>query len=265
MSASTQPAATAFPAGFGNPGPATGRIHSFESCGAVDGPGIRFIVFTQGCLLRCQYCHNRDTWDIHAGREVSVDEIMKEALCYRHFMNASGGGITLSGGEPMLQPEFVRDLFSAARAEGIHTCLDTNGVMRKRMPLIDEVLDVTDLVMLDLKQIDEAIHKVLVGTPNRHILDFARHLHERGQKTRIRYVVVPGFTDDEPSAHRLGQFIVGMDNIETVELIPYHELGRHKWESLGHAYPLEGVKPPPRETIERIASIINAYDQKTMY
>ncbi len=242
-----------------------GRIHSFESCGAVDGPGIRFVVFTQGCLLRCQYCHNRDTWDLRGGREASVAEILDEALSYRHFMKASGGGITVSGGEPMLQPEFVRALFSAARAEGLHTCLDTNGVTRRHSPLIDAVLDVTDLVMLDLKQIDEDIHRELVGAPNRHILAFARRLHARGQETRIRYVVVPGFTDDEPSAHRLGQFLADMDNIVCVELIPYHELGRHKWEAMGHAYPLQGTRPPPRETLQRIAAILEAYGHSTLY
>lgn len=128
----------------------TGRIHSFESCGTVDGPGIRFIVFLQGCLMRCMYCHNRDTWDLHDGKEVTVEGIINEAKSYRHFMKASGGGITCSGGEAMLQPEFVRDFFRAAQAEGIHTCLDTNGYIRKHTEVVDEVLEASDLVMLDL-------------------------------------------------------------------------------------------------------------------
>ncbi|WP_087023008.1 pyruvate formate lyase 1-activating protein [Thaumasiovibrio subtropicus] len=244
---------------------AIGRIHSFESCGTVDGPGIRFIVFMQGCLMRCQYCHNRDTWDLHDGKEVSVEEIMKEVLTYRHFINASGGGVTASGGEAMLQPEFVRDFFRAAQAEGIHTCLDTNGYIRKHTDIVDEVLDVADLVMLDLKQIDNDVHENLVGVPNKRVLQFAEYLHKRGQKTWIRYVVVPGFTDDEASAHRLGEFIKDMDNIEKVELLPYHQLGAHKWEAMGHDYPLDGVSPPPKETMENIKAILASYGHNVMY
>lgn len=141
--------------------------------------------------MRCQYCHNRDTWDLHDGREISVEEIMKEAVSYRHFMKASGGGVTASGGEAMLQPEFIRDFFRAAQAENIHTCLDTNGYIRKHTDVVDEVLDVTDLVMLDLKQMDDTVHQELVGVSNKRVLDFARYLHKRGQKTWIRYVIVP--------------------------------------------------------------------------
>ncbi len=136
-----------------------GRIHSFESCGTVDGPGIRFITFFQGCLMRCLYCHNRDTWDTHGGKEVTVEDLMKEVVTYRHFMNASGGGVTASGGEAILQAEFVRDWFRACKKEGIHTCLDTNGFVRRYDPVIDELLEVTDLVMLDLKQMNDEIPK----------------------------------------------------------------------------------------------------------
>ena len=136
-----------------------GRIHSFESCGTVDGPGIRFITFFQGCLMRCLYCHNRDTWDTHGGKEITVEELMKEVVTYRHFMNASGGGVTASGGEAILQAEFVRDWFRACKKEGIHTCLDTNGFVRRYDPVIDELLEVTDLVMLDLKQMNDEIHQ----------------------------------------------------------------------------------------------------------
>ena len=168
---------------------ATGRIHSFESCGTVDGPGIRFIVFMQGCLMRCMYCHNRDTWDTHGGKEVTVEEIINEAKSYRHFMNASGGGVTCSGGEAMLQPEFVRDFFRSAKAEGIHTCLDTNGYIRKHTEVIDEVLEATDLVMLDLKHMKDEVHHDFIGVSNRRTLDFARYLHRIGQKTWIRYVL----------------------------------------------------------------------------
>lgn len=163
--------------------PVLGRIHSFESCGTVDGPGIRFIVFFQGCLMRCLYCHNRDTWDTHGGKEVTVEELVKEAVTYRHFMNASGGGVTASGGEAILQAEFVRDWFRACHKEGIHTCLDTNGFVRRYDPVIDELLDATDLVMLDLKQMDDSIHQNLVGVSNHRTLEFARYLAKRNQKT----------------------------------------------------------------------------------
>lgn len=149
-----------------------GRIHSFESCGTVDGPGIRFITFFQGCLMRCLYCHNRDTWDTHGGKEVTVEDLMKEVVTYRHFMNASGGGVTASGGEAILQAEFVRDWFRACKKEGIHTCLDTNGFVRRYDPVIDELLEVTDLVMLDLKQMNDEIHQNLVGVSNHRTLEF---------------------------------------------------------------------------------------------
>ncbi|ODP99637.1 pyruvate formate lyase 1-activating protein [Salinivibrio sp. SS2] len=244
---------------------AVGRIHSFESCGTVDGPGIRFIVFMQGCLMRCKYCHNRDTWDTHGGTEVTVDEIMKDVRAYRHFITASGGGVTASGGEAMLQPEFVRDFFQAAKAEGIHTCLDTNGYVRKHTPVIDEVLDATDLVMLDLKQLNDEIHENLVGVSNRRTLDFANYLHKIGQKTWIRYVVVPGYTDDDDSAHRLGQFIKEMDNIEKVELLPYHQLGAHKWEALGYDYELQDVAPPSKEVMDNVKNIISSYGHTVTY
>ncbi len=157
----------------------TGRIHSFESCGTVDGPGIRFITFFQGCLMRCMYCHNRDTWDTHGGKEITVEALMADVLSYRHFMNASGGGVTASGGEAILQAEFVRDWFRACKAEGIHTCLDTNGFVRRYDPVIDELLEVTDLVMLDLKQMNDDIHQILVGVSNHRTLDFARYLQKK--------------------------------------------------------------------------------------
>ncbi|MGO1295802.1 MAG: pyruvate formate lyase 1-activating protein [Vibrio sp.] len=242
-----------------------GRIHSYETCGTVDGPGIRFIIFLQGCLLRCKYCHNRDTWDTHIGKETTVEDIINEAKTYRHFMNASGGGITCSGGESMLQPEFVRDLFQAAQAEGIHTCLDTNGYIRKYTTVIDEVMDATDLVMLDIKQMKNSVHENLVGVSNKRILDFARYLEKIGKETWLRYVVVPGYTDDDESAHLLGEFIKDMDNIVKIEMLPYHKLGAHKWEAMGEEYPLEGVNPPSKETMERIKGILLQYKPNVSY
>lgn len=242
-----------------------GRIHSFESFGTVDGPGIRFIVFFQGCLMRCLYCHNRDTWDLQGGREVTVDELMKEIVTYRHFINASGGGVTASGGEAILQAEFVRDWFRACHAEGINTCLDTNGFVRRYDPVIDELIDESDLVMLDLKQLDDNIHKNLVGVSNHRTLEFARYLAKRNQRTWIRYVVVPGYSDDEKSARLLGEFTQPMKNIEKIELLPYHELGKHKWAVMGQEYKLEGVKPPPKELMDKIQSILQEYGHNVVY
>ncbi|MDE9444206.1 pyruvate formate lyase 1-activating protein [Xenorhabdus bovienii] len=242
-----------------------GHIHSFESCGTVDGPGIRFIVFFQGCLMRCLYCHNRDTWNTHGGTTVTVEELIKEATTYRHFMNASGGGVTASGGEAILQAEFVRDWFRACHAENIHTCLDTNGFVRRYDLIIDELLDDTDLVMLDLKQLDDEIHQKLIGVSNHRTLEFAHYLAKRNQKTWIRYVVVPGWSDDDKSVHMLGEFTQDMKNIEKIELLPYHELGKHKWIAMGEEYKLEGVKPPSKEIMERVKEILVSYGHHVIY
>ena len=198
--------------------------------------------------MRCLYCHNRDTWDTHGGKEVTVEDLMKEVVTYRHFMNASGGGVTASGGEAILQAEFVRDWFRACKKEGIHTCLDTNGFVRRYDPVIDELLEVTDLVMLDLKQ-----------------MEFAKYLANKNVKVWIRYVVVPGWSDDDDSAHRLGEFTRDMGNVEKIELLPYHELGKHKWVAMGEEYKLDGVKPPKKETMERVKGILEQYGHKVMF
>ena len=232
-----------------------GRIHSVESFGTVDGPGIRFITFMQGCLMRCQYCHNRDSWDLDGGREISVDELMTQIVAYRPFLDASNGGVTASGGEAILQAEFVAELFKACKKEGIHTCLDTNGFVRKYTPIIDYLLDNTDLVLLDIKQMDDDKHIELTKVSNQRTLQFAEYLAKRNQATWIRYVVVGGFTDDEASAKKLAEFIKPMKNIEKVELLPYHELGKHKWEAMGENYQLSAISPPSRETMEKIKQV----------
>lgn len=215
--------------------------------------------------MRCKYCHNRDTWDLNGGKIVTVDEIMADLISYRHFITASGGGITCSGGEALLQPEFIRDLFKAAQAEGIHTCLDTNGHIRKHTDVIDEVLEHTDLVLLDIKQMKDEIHQDLVGVSNKRTLQFANYLAKLGQKTWVRYVVVPGYTDDEGSAELLGQFIENMTNIEKVELLPYHKLGAHKWKALGYDYPLEGVNPPSKDVMDTMVRILSKYHNNVIY
>ena len=232
-----------------------GRIHSIESFGTVDGPGIRYIAFMQGCLMRCQYCHNRDTWDLEGGKEVSVDELMSQIMAYRPFLESSGGGVTASGGEAILQAEFVATLFKACKQQDIHTCLDTNGFVRKYDPIIDELLDNTDLVLLDIKQMDDPTHITLTKVSNQRTLQFAQYLAERNKKTWIRYVVVNGFTDDVASAIKLAEFIKPMSNVEKVELLPYHQLGEHKWQAFGETSPLANVSPPSKETMLSIQQV----------
>jgi len=245
--------------------PVTGRVHSIETCGTVDGPGIRFIIFLQGCLMRCQYCHNRDTWDTEGGKEMTVDELMKELLQYRHFMNASGGGITISGGEAMLQPEFVQAMFEACHAEGIHTCLDTNGFVRKIDDRTKKILESTDLVLLDIKQMDNKKHIDLTHVSNKYTLEFAQYLADHDQAVYLRYVVVPGITDSIDDAHALGQFIQPMKNIEKFEMLPYHELGRHKWLEMGEIYPLEGVHPPTKEVMTAVQQVLLEYHPSVIF
>jgi len=229
-----------------------GRVHSIETMGTTDGPGIRFIVFLQGCLFRCKYWHNRDTWDLNGGVEMTVEDILVQLRKYKPFFKASGGGLTVSGGESLLQVPFVTELFKAAQAEGFHTCLDTNGYNKSTEAEIDALLDHTDLVLLDLKQIDNNIHKILVGVSNKRTLAFARHLSDRTQPTWVRYVVVPGYTDDFISVDNLSNFVREMNGVEKVELLPFHKLGSHKWEALGVEDPLAHVEPPSKEAIQAL-------------
>lgn len=243
----------------------TGRVHSIETCGTVDGPGIRFIIFLQGCLMRCQYCHNRDTWDTESGKETTVEELMAELLQYRHYMEASGGGITISGGEAMLQPEFVLAMFEACRLEGIHTCLDTNGFVRKIDATTKKILDNTDLVLLDIKQMDLKKHIELTHVSNKYTFEFAKYLQKHNQAVYLRYVVVPGITDDLSDVNALGKFIEPMKNIEKIELLPYHELGKHKWVAMGEIYPLEGVGTPSRETMNTVKTTLEQYHPSVIF
>ncbi len=242
-----------------------GRIHSIESCGTLDGPGIRYVVFFQGCLMRCLYCHNPDTWDLHQGKEITVEQLMQEIQTYIPYMKATGGGVTASGGEAILQAEFVRDWFRACQSEGITTCLDTNGFVRQYTDIMDELLEVTDLVMLDLKQLNPSVHKKLTGVTHRHTLTFAQYLAQHKKNTWIRYVIVPQWTDDAESAHLLGQFTQTMTNIEKIELLPYHTLGQHKWEVMHKPYPLEGIRPPDKTTLETIQKILQSYGHQVVF
>lgn len=240
-----------------------GNIHSIETCGTVDGPGIRYIVFTQGCLLRCQYCHNADTWELGAGNIMAVDEILQDLESYRPFLEASGGGITASGGEPLLQIPFLIELFKACKAKGIHTTIDSSGgnfsMRPEYLAQFDELLQYTDLVLVDLKHIDRDRHKRLTGKYNDHILKFAQYLSAKNIPVWIRHVLVPEITDVDEYLDRLGEFIGTLNNVEQVEVLPYHKLGVYKWEALNLKYPLENTEPP---TDERVA---NAYDRLTRH
>lgn len=216
----------------------TGRIHSTESFGTVDGPGIRFVIFFQGCPMRCLYCHNPDTWAVHGGTEMTADELLMQYEGVKEFMR--GGGITCSGGEPCLQMEFLTELFEKAHERGIHTCLDTSGATfdKNKTAEFERLLRSTDLVMLDIKHIDPIGHKKLTGHDNRNILDFARFLSDRGVAVWIRHVVVPGITDDKEDLFKLGEAIAHIRTLKALDVLPYHTMGKAKYEALGLDYPL---------------------------
>jgi len=234
-----------------------GRVHSIETFGTVDGPGIRYILFMQGCQLRCKYCHNRDTWDPKGGKEYSTDEIINQALKYSSYMKFSGGGITASGGESTLQPEFLTELFAKAKKNKIHTCLDTSGFVN--IDIVDPILDNTDLVLLDLKHMVEEKSKDLTGVGIEKSLKLAKHLDERNIPVWIRHVLVPGVTDDFENLEKLGQFVASLNNVERFELLPYHTLGVHKWESMGIDYELKDVENASSEDIEKAIKIVEKF------
>lgn len=237
-----------------------GRVHSIETFGTVDGPGIRYILFLQGCPLRCKYCHNRDTWDTKGGKEYTTDEIINQALKYSSYMKFSGGGITASGGESTLQPEFLTELFAKAKKNEIHTCLDTSGFVN--IDTVDPILDNTDLVLLDLKHMVEEKSIDLTGVGVEKSLNLAKHLDERNIPVWIRHVLVPGITDDIENLEKLGQFVSTLNNVERFELLPYHTLGVHKWESMGIDYELKDIENATDEDIERATKVIEKFGIK---
>jgi len=242
-----------------HPDPDTnGRIHSLETFGTVDGPGIRFVLFTQGCALRCQFCHNPDSWDTDAGRQVDVASVLKEIEPYVDYYRRSGGGITVTGGEPTLQASFVAALFrEVKRRFGLHTALDSSGFCEPSHAESSGLLDATDLVLLDLKQLNAERHEALTSQPNDRILRFARHLSERGSRMWIRHVLVPGVTDGYEDLLALGRFVGSLNGVDKVELLPYHRMGVYKWRELGIPYPLEGVQTPSAAEVERARRVID--------
>ena len=239
----------------------TGRIHSLESLGTVDGPGVRFVVFFQGCPLRCRYCHNPDTWCASGGTEYTAEQVLERMT--RNITFYKTGGITATGGEPMAQLDFLTELFKLAKEKGIHTCLDTSGITfdrqnPKRLEKIEALLSVCDLVMLDIKHIDDGEHIKLTGMSNKNVLDFALFLSEKGVRTRIRHVIVPNLTDNELYLSQLGKFIGKLKSLEKIELLPYHTMGLTKYESLGIEYSLANTPQADKELVARCYEVIKA-------
>ncbi|MBR5801006.1 MAG: pyruvate formate lyase-activating protein [Lachnospiraceae bacterium] len=236
-----------------------GRIHSLESFGTVDGPGTRFVVFVQGCPMRCAYCHNPDTWAMNGGTLMEAEEIFEQYKRNEPFYK--GGGITVTGGEPLMQVDFLIDLFTIAKANNVHTCIDTSGIAYKPtntafIEKLDKLMTLTDLVMLDIKHIDPAKHLELTKQPNEGILAFVSYLEEKGVDMWIRHVVVPGITDDDKYLFDLGYFIGQFKNLKALDVLPYHTMGENKYEKLGIEYPLKGVPPMEKSKIVEKKAVI---------
>ena len=230
------------------------KVHSFESLGTVDGPGIRFVMFLQGCHLQCKYCHNRDTWDINGGTYKSLEEIFEKIKRYKPYFKSSNGGVTVTGGEPLLQVKFLIELFKKLKKEKIHTCIDTSGMVNLTDD-IKEVLKLTDLVLLDIKHIDSKKCKELTGHSNEKELAFAEYLSQNNIPIWIRQVIVPGITDEENDILKLKEFIKTLKTVRKVEFLPYHTAGKYKWTELGKQYELENLREATGEDIERVKSI----------
>ena len=235
-----------------------GYVHSLESFGSVDGPGVRFVVFLQGCALRCKYCHNPETW-ADGGEEWTPEQLFQRVYRYRNYWGKKGG-ITVSGGEPLRQMDFVTRLFQLARAKGVHTALDTAGEPFRQDPeylaRFDALMQSTSLVILDLKEIDPEKHRQLTGRDNANILAMARHISDLGVPLWIRHVLVPGLTDEEDGLRRTAEFIRSLHTVQRVEVLPYHTLGLFKWQKLGIPYPLPDAVPPTAEQVQRAEQLL---------
>ena len=228
----------------------TGFIHSFETAGTLDGPGIRFVVFMTGCPLRCQYCQNPDTWHVRNGSPMSVDQVMREIEKYAGFLIKAGGGITFSGGEPLVQIKFLANLLRKCKQRGLHTAVDTSGVLGERMT--DAMLADTDLVLLDIKAFDPDIYRQITGGKVAATQEFAKRLSSMAKPTWIRFVLVPQLTDDFEDIEHLADFVADLQGVERVEVLPFHKMGEHKWEALNLDYQLKETEPPSEELIARI-------------
>jgi pyruvate formate lyase activating enzyme len=237
-----------------------GFLHSFTTGSAVDGPGVRLVAWTAGCQFRCLYCHNPDTWNMMNGMAIPLDRAVAALSKYRHGLKVMGGGFTLSGGEPLMQDRFAVRLLTAAKAMGIHTALDTNGHLGER--LSDEELEQIDVVLLDIKAWEQERHRHLTGKDIGPTLDFARRLAQHRRTIWLRYVLVPGLTDDEKDIGQIAAFAAGLGNVERVDVLPFHQMGRYKWERLRIEYQLKDVEPPARALVERVCGQFRAVGLK---
>ncbi|MCS7483702.1 pyruvate formate-lyase-activating protein [Umezawaea endophytica] len=228
----------------------TGAVHSWDIATAVDGPGTRFVVFTAGCPLRCQYCQNPETWHERDGQRVSVDELMAEVVKYRRFIEVAGGGVTVSGGEPLLQHTFVGQLLHRCKELGLHTALDTSGFLGHQATA--ELLADTDLVLLDVKSWDPATYRRVTGEEVAPTLAFARRLSDMRKPMWIRFVLVPGLTDDRDNVEGIAEFVASLNAVERVDVLPFHKLGAPKYAALGIPFPLAGTPTPDEELVERV-------------
>ena len=231
------------------------RIHSFESFGAVDGPGIRFVIFMQGCSLKCKYCQNRDTWNLQGGTEYTVDELVAKVSRYKNYFDVSGGGVTVSGGEPLLQAPFLVEFFAKLESLGISTAVDTSGAFAIT-DTIKKVIDLTDVFLLDIKCINDEICKDLTSVSNQKELEFAKYLSSIGKPMWIRQVLVPGYTDKEEDLLKLKEFLASLSSVQKVGILPYHDMGKHKWLEMGLTYPLEGVRVANSDDVDRAKKIL---------
>jgi pyruvate formate lyase activating enzyme len=239
-----------------------GFLHSFTTGSTVDGPGVRLVAWTAGCMFRCVYCHNPDTWTMSNGIPVTVAKATEELSKYRHGLKAMAGGFTLSGGEPLMQDRFAVKLFTAARAMGIHTALDTNGYFGER--LTDAELETIDLVLLDIKSWDPERHRRLVGMDIAPTLDFARRLAARRRRIWVRFVLVPGWSDDAQDIKNIAAFAASLGTVDRVDVLPFHQMGRYKWKQLGMHYELDDVNPPSPDLVEQTCAIFRAEGLKAV-
>ena len=233
-----------------------GRIHSLESFGTLDGPGIRFVVFMQGCPLRCQFCHNPDTWDVNLGEEYTPDKLMEEILKYKAYMNYSKGGVTFTGGEPLLQAEFILEVSKMCKENGISLAIDTSGFIFN--DTVKELLEYINLVLLDIKNYDPIVYKNVTGVSLSPTLKFLDYLREKNIDTWVRYIVVPELTDNLDNVKKLSAHLDGYPNVKKIELLPFHKMGEYKWEELGLEYKLHDTKEPSKELMEEVIEIFES-------
>ena len=235
-----------------------GHIHSLESLGTVDGPGVRFVVFFQGCPMRCLYCHNPDTWAVHGGTEADASDIISKMV--RNLPFYETGGITATGGEPLLQLDFLTELFRLAKEKSIHTALDTSGILfqKSEAEKYDALMDACDLVLLDIKHMDEKEHLHLTGSSNKHVFEFMEYLRVKKKPVWVRHVIVPGITYEEEQLKALGTYLKDFENVEKIDVLPYHTMGVAKYQALGDDYPLKDVPPLTKADAQKALEIINS-------